>query len=73
MGKRKDSVSLNARIGTELFDMLDGFCQRTGQPKTVAVERALRAYCDGSASLEDAGPLKETNPPKAAKESIWKK
>ena len=53
MGAHKDSVSLNARIGPELFDMLDRFCQETGQPKTVAVERAIRAYCLDHAA--DAG------------------
>ena len=45
MGRRKDSVSLNARIGPELFDLLERFCQETGQPKTVAVERAIRRFC----------------------------
>lgn len=45
MGKRKDSVSLNARIGPEAFRLLEEFCAITGQPKTVAVERAVRKFC----------------------------
>lgn len=44
-GKRKDSVSVNAYIGKPLLDMLEAVCLFTGQSKTVAVERAIRAYC----------------------------
>ena len=55
MGRRKDSVSLNARIGPELFDLLERYCAETGQPKTVAVERALRAYCAASRPPDKAG------------------
>ena len=45
MGKRKDGVSVNARIGAALFAELERLCDETGQSKTVAVERAIRAYC----------------------------
>ena len=58
MGKRKDSVSLNARIGSELFGLLERYCLVTGQPKTVAVERALRAYCT-DADPAASGPMEE--------------
>lgn len=55
MARRKDSVSLNARIGPELFQLLEDFCEATGQPKTVAVERAIRAYCNSPGSAQKAG------------------
>ena len=45
MKKSKDSVSVNACIGEELFRMLEETCAMTGQSKTVAVERAIREYC----------------------------
>ena len=40
-------VSINARIGPELVKLLEEHCERTGQSKTVAVERAILAYCSG--------------------------
>lgn len=55
MARRKDSVSLNARIGPELFQLLEDFCEATGQPKTVAVERAIRAYCKAAGNTQKAG------------------
>lgn len=42
---RKDGVPVNARIGPVLVRMLDAACAVTGQSKTVAVERAIAAYC----------------------------
>lgn len=57
MGKRKDSVSLNARIGPDAFRLLEEFCAITGQPKTVAVERAVRKFC-----LEQEAPAKPGGP-----------
>lgn len=42
---KKDSVSITTYVGRELFDMLDAFCAKTGQSKTVAVERAIEKYC----------------------------
>ena len=47
-GKRKNSVSVNAHIGRPLLDMLEAVCLLTGQSKTVAVERAIMAYCPRS-------------------------
>lgn len=46
--KQKDSVSVNACIGSDLFRELEELCAVTGQSKTVAVERAIRAYCLGA-------------------------
>lgn len=44
---KKDSVSITACVGKEIFGMLDRYCIATGQSKTIAVERAIKAYCDG--------------------------
>jgi hypothetical protein len=43
--QKKDSVSISIYIGSELFEMLNKFCAITGQSKTIAVERAITAYC----------------------------
>ncbi len=43
--KKKDGVSITTCIGTELFAMLESFCEATGQSKTIAIERAIRQYC----------------------------
>ncbi len=55
--KQKDSVSVNACIGADLFRELEELCALTGQSKTVAVERAIRAYCLDAFS--DDGPEPE--------------
>jgi hypothetical protein len=46
--KRKDSVSIHTCIGEELSEILIQFCAITGQSKTVALERAIEAYCKTS-------------------------
>lgn len=43
--KKKDSVSIHTCIGEELSEILIQFCAITGQSKTVALERAIEAYC----------------------------
>lgn len=50
---RKDSVSVNACIGPELFAQLERACRVTGQSKTVALERALQAYCGDTGTCDD--------------------
>ncbi len=50
--KTKQSVSVNARIGRDLFKLLERTCAETGQSKTVAVERAIIAYCSNTESQE---------------------
>ena len=43
---KKDNVPVSLRIEIELFDRLNQFCEDSGQPKTVAMERALTMYID---------------------------
>lgn len=40
------SHSVTVRMKNELFERLNDFCERSGQPKTVAIERAVKAYID---------------------------
>lgn len=42
--KKKLSKSLHCNIELEINDMLENFCENSGQPKTVAVERAIKEY-----------------------------
>lgn len=52
---KKDSISVNACIGKDLFQMLEALCEVTGQSKTVAVERAIRAYCREQDAAREPG------------------
>lgn len=45
---------MNARIGPDMFRLLEEYCEITGQPKTVAVERAIRQFCALPVSSEEA-------------------
>ena len=41
---RKKNRPVTVRMGLELYERLEGFCEKSGQPKTVDIERALKAY-----------------------------
>lgn len=41
---KKLSKPLHCNIELEINDMLESFCEDSGQPKTVAVERAIKEY-----------------------------
>lgn len=41
---QKPHHSVTVRLKQNLFDQLNQFCQDSGQPKTVAIERALEMY-----------------------------
>ena len=43
---KKPNHPVTVRLEQELYDRLNDFCERSGQPKTVAIERALRAYIE---------------------------
>ena len=51
---KKESVSINICIGPELFDLLTKYCAITGQSKTIAVERAIEAYCCENGKMVDS-------------------
>lgn len=41
---KKDGTYLNVCIKTEVYKRLTQYCEETGQPKTVAVERILTNF-----------------------------
>ena len=43
---KKNGTYLNVCINTPVYERLADYCVESGQPKTVAVERALTAYFD---------------------------
>lgn len=43
---KKDSHPVTIQMEQKVFDRLNNFCLRSGQPKTVAIERALTDYMD---------------------------
>lgn len=57
--QKKNSVSIHTCIGEELSNLLIQFCAITGQSKTVALERAIEAYCKSSS--EDTNIVVDSN------------
>lgn len=43
---KKDGTYLNVCIKTEVYNRLADYCEKMGQPKTVAVERILTDFFD---------------------------
>ena len=43
---KKNGTYLNVCIETSIYKLLEKLCDEAGQTKTVAVERALKAYFD---------------------------
>ncbi len=43
---KKNGTYLNVCIEKDIYDRLEKLCEDAGQTKTVAVERALKAYLD---------------------------
>ena len=41
---KKPNHPVTVRLEQELYDRLNDFCERSGQPKTTAIERALVSY-----------------------------
>ena len=42
--QKKESHPITIRMEQELFDRMNDYCERSGQSKTVAIERALTEY-----------------------------
>lgn len=59
---KKPNHPVTVRLEQELYDRLNDFCERSGQPKTVAIERALAMYIedyyDKQAKLEELNKSK---------------
>ena len=43
---KKDAHPISLKMDQATYDRLDSFCDRAGQPKTVAIERAVNLYID---------------------------
>lgn len=48
---KKENHPISIRMDKTLYDRLNEFCEVSGQPKTVAIERALAAYIDSYMTL----------------------
>lgn len=44
--KTKEYVSISMRMEKSAYDMLERYCEDAGQSKTVAIERAVKAYVE---------------------------
>lgn len=42
---KKNGNFLNIKMASSDYEILTEYCKITGQTKTVAIERAVRAYC----------------------------
>lgn len=61
MGRpKKDAKYLNAYIERSIHEQLEEFCEKFGQSKTVATERALKMYMD-TYTREVGRALSDTN------------
>ena len=43
---KKDSHPVTIKMELSLYNRMNNYCERSGQPKTVAIERALAEYID---------------------------
>ena len=43
---KKDATPITIKMDQATFDRLGAFCEHSGQPKTVAIERAVNMYID---------------------------
>lgn len=41
---KKENHPISIRMDKAIYDRLNEFCEVSGQPKTVAIERAIAAY-----------------------------
>lgn len=55
---KKESHPITIRMAQELFDRLNDFCDRSGQSKTVAIERALTEYINAYDKLMKQAEMK---------------
>ena len=43
---KKDAHPVSIKMTTEIYDRLEDYCNRSGQTKTMAIERAITRYID---------------------------
>lgn len=61
MGRpRKDAKYLNVYVSRDVYNDFTMFCQDIGQSKSLAAERAIKAYMESMTSLQSGMTKKET-------------
>lgn len=43
---KKDYIPVSMRMSSQIYQRLCNYCEESGQPKTVAVERAITMFID---------------------------
>lgn len=43
---KKDSKAISVRLASDVYERLNDYCERSGQPKTIAIERAITMLID---------------------------
>lgn len=46
--QNEEKKALHCQLDKTTYDMLVDFCEKSGQSKTVAIRRAIKAYCENS-------------------------
>lgn len=54
---RKESHPITVRLEQKIFDSLNDYCDKSGQSKTVAIERALQMYIGDYNSYSKGKPV----------------
>ncbi len=44
--EKKDNVPISIKMEKQIYERLTSFCNESGQPKTTAIERAVKLYID---------------------------
>lgn len=44
--QNEEKKALHCQLDKTTYDMLVSFCEKSGQSKTVAIRRAIKAYCE---------------------------
>ena len=44
--QKKDSHPLSIKMDTDTYTRLQEYCEKAGQPKTIAIERAVNMFID---------------------------
>lgn len=57
---KKDATPISIKMDQVTFDRLTTFCEQSGQPKTVAIERAVNMYIDRYDDMVNTYEKKET-------------
>ena len=52
---RDEKSIIHCCVEREVYELLTAHCERTGQTKTTAVKRAIRAYCSETSGKPDEG------------------